>query len=47
MPEYRFDVLCMNTNTCDIVMNGMREEYTDHVEKIINPKDRDHGQQYG
>ena len=46
MPEYRFDVLCMNDNTCDIVIAGMKQDYNDHVEKITNPKNRDHGDHY-
>lgn len=46
MPEYRFDVLCMNDHTCDVVMKDMKLEYDNDVVKITNPKDRDSGDHY-
>ena len=46
MPEYRFDILCINDHTCDIVMNGMKQKYINSVQKITNPKDRNNGDHY-
>ena len=46
MPEYRFDVLCVNNNTCDVVMAGMKQDYDDNVEKISDPKDRDYSDHF-
>jgi len=41
MPEYQFNVLCMNDATCDVVMGDMKQEYENSVKKIIDPKKRD------
>lgn len=40
MPEYRFDVLCMNDNTCHTVMDDMEYEYPNQVHKITDMKKR-------
>ena len=40
MPEYQFDVLCMNDSTCHKVMNDMEYEYPNKVYKITDMKQR-------
>ena len=41
MPEYQFNVLCMNDSICDMVMDNMKQEYGQPVEKIFDIKQRD------
>ncbi len=40
MPEYQFDVLCVDGDTCNKVMKDMEREYPDRVHKITDMRRR-------
>lgn len=41
MPEYQFNVACVDRNACDMVMQDMQKRYGQPTERIIPSRETD------